>query len=718
MPDPLYQHLNQYFGLTSFRPLQEEIIRDILSGNDVFVLMPTGGGKSLCFQLPAVMRRGLTIVVSPLISLMKDQVDGLVQNGIKAAFLNSSLSSDKQQEVKRQIQRGELSLLYIAPERLAQLSFLDELKTVKINLIAIDEAHCLSEWGHDFRPEYRKLSILRNEFPTIPIIALTATATSRVKEDIINHLQLNNPKAYQASFNRANLSYRVEEKHGTFKQIVDFIHGHPGQSGIIYCSSRENVDSIAGRLQAFDLMALPYHAGLDEQTRAKNQEQFIHEDVDIMVATVAFGMGIDKPNVRFVIHYDLPANLERYYQETGRAGRDGLSSECLLFYSFADTHTIQYFIDQKTDLHEQEIARWQLKQVLNFARSRECRRKVLLRYFDEEWPKENCASCDNCLGNFETFDATILAQKILSCVYRLQERFGINYVIEVLTGSTSSKVLANGHDKLSTYKLVTEYSEIQLKQIIRELIDLAYLALSEGQYPTIKLTPKGWIVLKNKEQVFLRLLKETKAVKVTTSFEQSVDTALFQKLRLVRKRLAEESNLPPYIIFSDLTLKEMASLFPQTKEQFGMIRGVGKQKLESYADNFLPEIIAYCLENNLSFKGKVNNHKTVPPHPPSKVSTVVESMQLYRQGLSVAEIAKKRGLTEETIHEHLIQAFMHGESIAVDSIVPLAKQQTIMQAFHTYGFDRLAPIKSNLGDDYSYSDLRWVKAKMQLENPD
>jgi len=579
--------LQKYFGYDSFRPLQKEIVEDILAKKDVFVLMPTGAGKSICYQVPALLFEGITIVVSPLISLMKDQVDGLRQNGISSAYLNSSLSRQEQSDILDQLVENKLKLLYVAPERLMQESFLTFLQKLPISLFAIDEAHCISEWGHDFRPEYKDLKLLKTVFPEVPIAALTATATERVKEDIIKSLRLEKAQFHSASFNRPNLYYTVTPKNGISVQLVAYIEKHRGESGIIYCQSRDKVDRITEMLNKHGVKALPYHAGLIDRTRQKHQDAFIKEDIDVIVATIAFGMGIDKPNVRFVIHADLPSNMERYYQETGRAGRDGLSSECVLFYSYADKTAIEFFIHKKT-IVEQEVARKLLRKMVEFSETKTCRRKILLGYFGESFDNENCQTCDNCANPPEKFDATIISQKILSCVYRVGQRFGAGYIISVLTGITDEKIVRNNHEKLSTFGIVNDFSKNQLRTFIQELIHLNYLEQTQDQYPILRLTSKSTDVLKKKQQVMLYLPAVKKEKKQKKYYGENPE--LFEKLRTLRKQLADEQNVPPYIIFSDVTLKEMAGSLPKTKEEFAEIKGVGKQKLELYADSFLAEI--------------------------------------------------------------------------------------------------------------------------------
>lgn len=584
--------LEKYFGYSSFRPLQKEIITDVISQKDVFALMPTGGGKSLCYQLPAIIQSGTTIVVSPLISLMKDQVDGLKENGVKAEYLNSSLTVSQQDKILTLLNNNQLSLLYVAPERFAQTSFLSLLQTVPVSLFAIDEAHCISQWGHDFRPEYRTLRRLRETFPSIPIIALTATATEIVKKDIITQLQLTTPSFYQASFNRPNLTYSVTDKKQASEQIISFIKQRPDVSGIVYCATREKVTKLTKLLQEKKVKVLPYHAGLSDEERQEYQNKFIKDDVDVIVATVAFGMGIDKPNVRYVIHHDLPKNVEQYYQETGRAGRDGLPSECLLLFSFADKFTIDHFIKQKSDPEEQQIARQQLQGVINFATSSSCRRNQLLLYFGETGTPLNCQNCDNCLTPKERFDATIIAQKILSCVYKTGQRFGALHIANVLIGLESLKIKQYGHQTLSVYGIIKDYSRDQISAFIQELQELGYLQASADMYATLSLTKQATNVIKNQEQVLLRVPKE-KLTKKKKQILGDADPKLFEQLRVLRKQIADKKNLPPYIIFSDVSLQEMATIFPTTSEQFLTIKGVGQQKLELYGDQFLKTIKHY-----------------------------------------------------------------------------------------------------------------------------
>src|SRR6202165_3730712 len=478
-PTSLLSLLKQTFGFSSFRPLQEEIIRDVLSGRDVIALLPTGGGKSLCFQLPALVRPGLTVVVSPLISLMKDQVDARTASGVAATFHNSSLRADESRARLRGLRAGEYRLLYVAPERMMLSGFLADLKRWKVNLLAIDEAHCISEWGHDFRPEYRQLAELRRHFPDVPMMALTATATERVRGDIVKQLRLREPIRYVAIFNRPNLSYCVLPKQNTYSQLSEFVRARANDSGIVYCQSRKNAESLAERLSADGIRAKPYHAGLDAKTRTTNQELFLRDEVRVVCATIAFGMGINKPNVRFVVHYDLPKNVEGYYQETGRAGRDGLPSECLLLFSAGDAVKYSRFIDEISDEKQRRIATAQLRQMVDFAESGECRRVTLLRYFGEDFRESNCGGCDNCHSPRETFDGTLAGQKFLSCVFRVREKsgfdFGINQIVEVLSGAETEKITKWDHQSVSTYGIGREHSQAEWKLIGRELVRLGYL---------------------------------------------------------------------------------------------------------------------------------------------------------------------------------------------------------------------------------------------------
>jgi ATP-dependent DNA helicase RecQ len=589
--------LTKYFGYSSFRPLQEAAIDRVLAGEDTFVIMPTGGGKSLCYQLPALLLDGLTIVVSPLIALMKDQVDSLGASGVPATFLNSSLPSGESSQRLSDIFRGRYKLLYLAPERLMMDGFLEIVQKLPVKLIAVDEAHCISEWGHDFRPEYRQLREIRALFPGVPVIALTATATEQVQADIIAQLGLHDGNVLKASFVRENLFYEVRDKQDTYEQIKKYLRSRSGESGLIYCGSRKIVENITEKLQRDGFSALAYHAGLPAKERDARQERFIRDDASIMVATIAFGMGIDKPNVRFVIHYDLPRNLEGYYQETGRAGRDGLPSECILFYSYGDKMKIEYFIDEKNP-QQQALARKQLLQVITYAESTVCRHRLLAEYFGESYGRFHCGMCDNCTKPANQIDATEMAQKFLSCVRRTGERFGSAYVIDVLCGSENARILQNRHSNLSVYGIGKDRPKREWIQLSRQLLSMGYMM--QGDYNVLKLTAKAGDVLFHGEKVFLKQQREKEEKKLKRSFAYAeapmgeFDESLFLRLRRLRKRLADEQDLPPYIIFSDASLRDMASRKPMSLTEFRQISGVGDRKLEMYGDQFIEEIVGHA----------------------------------------------------------------------------------------------------------------------------
>ncbi|MDQ6809742.1 MAG: DNA helicase RecQ [Verrucomicrobiota bacterium] len=598
--DDLHRALKQHFGYDEFRPLQREIIEDALAGRDVFALMPTGGGKSLCFQLPALLREGLTIVVSPLIALMKDQVDALRASGIAATFLNSTLDGDQARARLRGLYDGQYRMLYVAPERLMLEGFLEKALKWNVVQIAIDEAHCISEWGHDFRPEYRELKKLRAHLPDVPVMALTATATTRVREDILKQLQLREPRIYVASFNRPNLTYRVVGKASAYDQLRAFLRARPNDSGIVYCASRKTADSLAAKLTTDRISAKPYHAGLDSSERARNQEAFLRDDVRVMTATIAFGMGINKPNVRFVVHYDLPKNLESYYQETGRAGRDGLPSECVLLFSAGDVVKQRRFIEEKS-APEQAIAHEQLRTMIGYAETRECRRVTLLRYFGEELA--SCEGCDNCENPPETFDGTIAAQKFLSCVLRVQQRsgfsFGLNHIVEVLLGANTEAIRQRGHDQISTYGIGREIKREAWQAIGRELLRLGLVAAAPGKFATLEITADGMDALRNRTSITLTTPADIPSKRRKgRAGEIECDEVLFERLRVLRRKIADERDVPAYVIFSDATLREMARMLPTRLGDFARVPGVGEQKLNSFGEKFVAEIVDYAEANS------------------------------------------------------------------------------------------------------------------------
>ena len=593
--------LKKHFGYDHFRPLQREIIEDALAGRDVFVLMPTGGGKSLCFQLPGLMRDGLTIVVSPLIALMKDQVDALRTSGIAATYLNSTLDRQEAKARWRGLHHGEYRMLYVAPERLMLDGFIERALNWNIAQFAIDEAHCISEWGHDFRPEYRELKKLRKHLPDVPIMALTATATEHVRADIIKELKLREAPAYVASFDRPNLTYRVVPKTEPYEQLLAFIRSRPNESGIVYCASRKSTESIARKLNEDGIATKPYHAGLTTSERTKHQDAFLRDDIRVVTATIAFGMGINKPNVRFVVHYDLPKNIESYYQETGRAGRDGLPSECVLLFRPSDVAKQLHFIDEKSDA-EARVARAQLQQMVHYAETRECRRAVLLEYFGEKSVLQSCGSCDNCLQPRETFDGTVQAQKFLSCVYRIHARhgfgFGLGHIVDVLRGADTEAIRQRGHNELSTYGIGSEFKRAEWQAIGRELLRLGLVECASGKFATLSLTPAGLQALRRRTAI--PLTKQIDVIEKNTRRRTGAiecDEALFDRLRALRRHLADQRGVPAYIIFSDASIREMARNYPANSTEFRRIPGVGAQKLKDFGEAFLSDIKSYLAVN-------------------------------------------------------------------------------------------------------------------------
>ena len=709
------EQLKTYFGYDAFRPLQEEIIQTVLQKKDVLVLMPTGGGKSLCYQLPALAFEGITLVISPLIALMKDQVDALTANGIDAAFVNSSLTAQEITDVQVRAKRGSLKILYVAPERLALQDFQLFLNQLTVSLIAIDEAHCISEWGHDFRPEYRNLKGLRAAFPTVPVIALTATATTEVREDILSQLNMQKAPVFLSSFNRPNLHYTVEPKDQTFGRLIKRLADYKDKAVILYCFSRKDTESLAEDLCHEGFPALAYHAGLSRELRKETQEKFIRDEVPIIVATIAFGMGIDKPDVRLVAHMDLPKSIEGYYQETGRAGRDGLPSECVLFYSFGDKRKQDYFINQLTDDRERSLAQEKLSRVVDYCEQSTCRRKFLLEYFGEDRQDESCATCDNCIASpREDHDATEIAQKILSAVLRTEERFGMAYVCDVLHGSKKKRILENNHENLSVFGLAKSIPMQSLREYTLGLIQKKYLVKNPGDYPTLAVSPLGRDALRDRAQILLpkseTILLPTRSQTNTTNPSLS-DPTLFTTLRALRKTIADEQNVPPFVVFGDRTLHEMATYFPQTTQTLSSIFGVGKSKLEQYGDRFLVCIQAHAKEHSLTEKTPPG--KIVRPNRPTVIrlsSTFQKTKELIEQKYSIAQIAKERSLSEGTIVGHLIKLLEEGERLDIAHLQPTGERfEKIQQTFKNAGTRMLSPIKTILGDEYSYEEIRLAR---------
>ena len=724
--------LKKYFGFDEFRPLQKEIIENVLSGEDSLVLMPTGGGKSLCYQLPALKLDGLTLVISPLIALMKDQVDALSTNGISVAFINSTLSFPEIEEIQKKAMTGEIKILYIAPERLAIDGFQDFLSKVKVSLIAIDEAHCISEWGHDFRPDYRNLKILRKNFPNVPVIALTATATKKVKNDIVSQLDLSSGKSFISSFNRPNLSYHVRPKHGAFDSLAELLNKNREESSIIYCFSRKGTENLASDLDLEGFKVAAYHAGMKTEKRKLVQEKFIRDEIKVIVATIAFGMGIDKPNVRLVVHYNLPKTIEGYYQETGRAGRDGLSSQCVLFYSYGDTAKQNYFINQIESDIEQKNARKKLKQMVNLCQLETCRREFLLKYFGEkdakifnkkdrevasslpENEKNNCNGCDICLEPPEQFDATEIVQKILSAVVRTDQQFGMTHVVGVLRGSKNKNIQKFNHQNLSVHGIAREFSEEELKKIIQNLIARGVLLKNEENFGILSLSQKGADFLNQKQTINLpkpkiySWVKEGKKEKVI-----EYNKALFDKLRNLRKQIANEKNVPPFVIFGDVSLQQMAFYFPQNLESFAKISGVGQQKLQQFGKQFIDEISQFSSENNLQEKPVVGRRKEYRKkrNIQRRGSTYDLTKQMVKQKMSIRDIAKKRKMTEQTIVTHLEKLIDVDENTNIKYLQPKDEKrfEKIKQAFEKSGGLNLSPVREILGGSYSYDELRLVR---------
>ncbi|MEG3843993.1 DNA helicase RecQ [Microcoleus sp. herbarium14] len=712
VPLSLEPALKHFFGYDSFRPGQREIVEAALEKRDMMIVMPTGGGKSLCFQLPALLKPGLTVVVSPLIALMQDQVEALQDNGIGATFLNSTLSGMETRSRETAILEGKIKLLYVAPERLLGERFLPFLDIVAnklgISAFAIDEAHCVSEWGHDFRPEYRQMERVRDRYPDIPIMGLTATATERVRQDIIQQLTLRNPYIHVASFNRPNLYYEVRPKtKHSFAEVLQIIQ-KKGGSGIIYCLSRKKVEEVAYKLQQSGIEALPYHAGMNNVDRTTNQTRFIRDDVQVMVATVAFGMGINKPDVRFVIHYDLPKNLEGYYQESGRAGRDNEPSHCTLFFGFGDVKTIDYIIDQKPDPQEQRIARQQLRRVINYAESSDCRRTVQLSYFGDSFPG-NCGNCDNCCNKKPVEDWTLEAMKFLSCIARCQEKFGMNHIIDVLRGSKSQKVLQYQHNQLSTYGIGKDRSADDWKRLSRSLLNQGLLDEKTDGFPILKLNEKSWEIMKRQRAVEIAIEPQREVPGKTRSLAVEVE-GLFAILRTLRKRIADEQFVPPYVVFADKSLRDMAEKRPQNLTEFEEVYGVGSNKRDKYGKVFLEAIRTFCQEQGLP-TGAASVDVANPPILANVASySQMQTWELYRQGLTVQGIANARGMSPNTISGHLVELMDMGREVDINVLVESERQQAIVNAIEIIGDERLRAIYEFLQEVYTFEEIKLVRA--------
>ncbi len=700
--------LKRYFGYSSFRLEQEAIIEHILCRKDALVLMPTGGGKSLCYQIPAMLFDGITVVISPLISLMKDQVDALTANGIPAAYLNSSLSDGEQRHVIRRMKARELKLIYIAPERLMAEGFLGFLKTLDISLFAIDESHCISQWGHDFRPEYLRLSAIKGHFPLVPVAALTASADIVTRKDIALKLGIREAGQFISSFNRPNIHYFIEQKREPYALLSAYMRKHKGDSGIVYALSRKSVDELAERLQSDGFSALPYHAGMDTAARNRHQEQFIRDEVKVIVATIAFGMGIDKSNVRYVIHYDLPKNIEGYYQETGRAGRDGLRSEAVLYYSNGDVFKLKRFAEVEGNPEQTRIMLGKLNKMVDFCESNGCRRKYLLNYFGEDF-QDYCGTCDVCLSSYERTDGTIIAQKALSAVLQTGERFGISYVTGILRGSRGEKI-SDAHKGLKAFGAGSETGSETWRGHFRELIRQGCLLQVGDKYPVLKLTAQGRKVLAGEEAVtFIRPVDRTEPSKTA---EDSYERSLFEELRNTRAGLAKEANLPAYIVLSDSTLVELSKYLPQDLDEIRAISGFGEVKIDRYGAIFLRVVQEYCkahkLKSRIHLKApKRQKGKTASKPRPGKDDTKEVSLRMYKEGKTVEEIAKERDLNPDTIMGHLASYIPQG-IVRIEELTALEKIPVISKAVKLHGWSSLGMIKRELGDGYSYGEIKAV----------
>lgn len=715
--DPL-ETLQKQFGYETFRLNQEAIIRSVLDKKNTFVLMPTGAGKSICYQIPALLLDGITVVVSPLIALMKDQVDALRVNGVQAAYINSSQTWREQEEILHDARAKKLKLLYLAPEKLMgnSMAFLHTLETFGVSLIAIDEAHCISHWGHDFRPEYRMLSEVKKVFPEVPVIALTATADKVTQNDIVEKLELKDPAVFISSFNRPNICYTVQRKKSdVFVRLLDFLERHADDSGIIYCLSRRSTESLVADLELHGIQALSYHAGMERAQRTRNQEMFLRDEVKIIVATIAFGMGIDKSNVRYVVHMDLPKNIESYYQETGRAGRDGVDSEALLFYSPGDVIKLKKFALIENNPEQTEILTRKLDQMGRYGELRTCRRRYLLNYFDEA-SGDFCGNCDVCLSKGERFDVTALARRVLSAVLLLGETFGAQYLIDFLRGSASSRMQPR-HTELDTFGTGAGISKEAWDRMIRELLETGYIFRSDDVYPVIKLTETGRAVLKGTMNVSFDKQREVTAVWAELQGAKlPYESALYDALKDVRRALANEENIASYIVLSDATLMEMATYLPQSLDQLSRIAGFGEMKLEKYGADFLSAINAHCRKQGLMSRiamrspKKINNPAAIRETP-----TLQQTLTLFRQGHSIKEIAALRKITTTTVEGHLALYVERGK-IDADELVDPERIPVIRTAIQHVGGKMLTPVKNYLGDDYSYSEVRFVMAEVKAQS--
>ncbi|MEO1625934.1 MAG: DNA helicase RecQ [Bacteroidota bacterium] len=704
------QALQKYFGYERFRPMQQEIIQAIYNGRDGLVLMPTGGGKSLCFQIPAITMEGVCVVISPLISLMKDQVESLRANGIAAAYLNSSQSHSEQQAIENELYNNQLQLIYVSPEKLVSGNFIPLLQSIRLSLFAIDEAHCISSWGHDFRPEYTQLRFLKRQFEGIPIVALTATADKITRRDIIHQLNMSKPAVFIASFDRPNISLEVRPGLKRREQIIEFIRQHPNTSGIIYCLSRKSTEDLASKLTASGIRAGHYHAGMDARERNRVQEEFINDNIPVVCATVAFGMGIDKSNVRWVIHYNLPKNIEGYYQEIGRAGRDGAQADALLFYSFNDVSVLREILEKSDNREQSNIKLAKLDRMRQFADAMVCRRKVLLGYFGEQLEK-NCGNCDVCKDPPQQFDGTIITQKALSAIARLRERVGLTMLIDVLRGSRRKEILQRGYDKIKTYGAGGDISAFDWQQLILQMINIGLIEVAYDQNHVLKLTDAAKAVLFQKQSVRLVRMKAVKEkmnarkAKATVKTQrQRVRDELFEQLRKLRREIAVRDGVPPYIVFSDASLEEMAAERPINEAEFSRISGVGEAKLRKYGKDFIKAIIGFVqarYQQGTNIKG----------------ATQLETLQQYKRGIPVNTIAQNRQLSDGTIYGHLLQLYHQGQDVNPFHFVSRSEVRKILEAKASMPpTSSLTDLFDHFGEKMPYHKLRFALAYAEKEN--
>lgn len=710
-PDPVQQILQQYWGFDSFLPLQREAIQSVLDNRDSLVVMPTGGGKSLCYQAPALCSEGVAVVVSPLLALMKDQVDGLVACGVPAAAVNSTHGIDEKRRVVQQVESGELRLLYMSPERLVTSRTLDFLANHKISFFAIDEAHCISAWGHDFRPEYRALRTLRDRFPNVAVHAYTATATDQVRRDIVEQLGLREPEVLVGDFHRPNLQYHVARRERGLGQLCQVIDRFRDQSGIVYCITRAEVDRTTALLRELGYSAAPYHAGMSDDERIQNQDAFLKERVNTIVATVAFGMGIDKSNVRYVVHSGMPKSLEHYQQESGRAGRDSMEAECHLLFSGRDVMTWKRLLDDLPG-EARDAASASLEGMNAYATAVTCRHKMLVEHFGQTWTRGPCNACDVCLGSLAVVDdALVIGQKILSCVLRLEQRFGADYVSQVLAGSQDQRILAAGHEQLSTWGLLRTVRRQDVRQWIEQLVGQGFLR-KQGEYSTVEVTKSGRQLLRGEQTPTLlqpaKPARESTSKSATDSWE-GVDQGLFDALRQLRRELAAERAVPAYIVFGDATLREMARQRPSTLTGLLEVRGVGQQKLADFGEQFVECVASYCQANQLALDVTVS--KTSPtPRPRAAAATpsasAVQAFELFDQALSVEQVAERLGRAPKTVFGYLESYVRHRRVRDVSPWLDRTELDLVETAVQDAGADRLRPIFDALGGRVSYEHIR------------